>query len=196
MPYQTFAEIIEQVERDFGVSIDLSPPVDTSGLPAPLRPLYEYSNGLELPFAFINKATDCTRDTDPGWVNFGFDYYFSYFLCHESNRPAFTTWDHEMDARIEGAWDTALEWLVAEYEEFIALDTNENSLNVTACPATVSKTDVIAELKHVSDKSTPELLGLIRSGRFVIENIVRSDAFRVTRALQDLGVSCHVECDN
>ena len=196
MSYQSFAEIIEQVERDFGESIELSPPADDPGIPEALKPLYAFSNGFELPFAFINKATDCKRDTDPGWVNFGFDFYFSFFLCHESDRPAFTTWDHDSGTEIEGVWETPIEWLVALYDDYIAQDTKENEVHLTDIPESVSKTEAIAELKRISPKSTTELLALLRSGSLVVGDVVRSDAFRAVRALQDLGVSCHVVCDS
>ena len=195
MPEPSFADVIAQIERDFGISIERSAPKSLSGLPEALLPLYEFSDGLTLPFGEIYKAADCDRTTDPGWVTFGFDYYFSFFLCHESDRLAFTTWDHDSRTRIEGTYASALEWLVAEYDDYVAADTKENSVHVVQIPGAASKTSVIAELKRVSKKSTGELLALVRSGSFVFEDVVRSDAFRVVRALQDLGVECHVVCE-
>ncbi|MDJ0910892.1 MAG: hypothetical protein QNI99_17055 [Woeseiaceae bacterium] len=195
MSEPSFADVIAQVERDFGIAIERSAPKSLSGIPETLRPLYEFSDGLTLPFGEIYKAADCDRTTDPGWVTFGFDYYFSFFLCHESDRLAFTTWDHDSRTRIEGVYASALEWLIAEYEGYIAADTRENSVHIVQIPCAAAKTSLIAELKRVSEKSTGELLALMRSGSFVVENVIRSDAFHVVRALQGLGVKCHVVCD-
>ncbi len=191
----SIANVIIQIERDFSISIERSAHKSLSGIPEALRPLYEFSDGLELPFGEVYKWDVCNRTRDKGWVTFGFDNYESHFLCHETDQPALTTWDHHLDMEIEGCYASALEWLVAEYEEFIAAGTHENTICVFGVPNTVSKTGVVAELKRVSGLSSTELLALLRSGNFEIKDIVRADACRIVRALQELGVKCHVVCD-
>ncbi|QDT98039.1 hypothetical protein [Gimesia aquarii] len=190
-----FAMLVAQIEREFGVSIPISPSTDVAIVPDTLRPLYSFSDGLTLPFANIHKMADCNRTTYPDWICFGSDNYFSYFLCHVSQAPALTTWDHEVHTEIEGVFDTAIDWLTDEYESFIDTDTDDNAVRVTEIPDGVSKTAAITEIKPICDKSSSDLLGLFRSGAFVIPNVVRSDAFNVVRALHDLGISCHVECN-
>ena len=190
-----YATFIAQVEREFGISIPVSPSTDVGGIPDPLRPLYSFSDGLTLPFADIHKMTDLDRTTYPDWICFGSDNYFSYFLCHVSDSPALTSWDHEAHSKIEGVFDTAIEWLSGEYESFIDADTDANIVHITEIPNGISKTAIIGEIKRISDKSSAELLSLLRSGPFAIPDVVRTDAFNVVRALHDLGISCHIECD-
>ena len=190
-----FSMLVRQVERDFGVSIPVSPSTDLAAVPHPLRPLYEFSDGLTLPFATIHKIADWDRTTFPGWIYFGSDHYFSWFLCHESESPALTSWDHEVGHEIEAEFDTAIEWLTEEYETFIEADTGENVVHITAIPESVSKTEAIAEIKRISNKSTSQLLADLRTGDFAVSNVIRSRAFSTVRNLAALGVACHLECD-
>lgn len=189
------AALIARIEREFGVPIPASPASDVSGVPKPLQPLYSYSDGLTLPFANIYRIGDCDHTTFANWVCFGSDNYFSYFLCHESSTPSLTTWDHEAGHEIEAVFDTAADWLADELDSFIDADTEGNTVYVTSIPDGAPSTAVIAELKKISDKSSSDLLGLIRSGRFGVSSVVRSQAFAVVRNLHGLGISCHVECD-
>jgi hypothetical protein len=190
-----FATLIAQIEREFGVSIHLSPRTDVASVPEPLRPLYQFSDGLILPFASIHKINDCDRATVPDWTLFGSDNYFSYFLCHASESPALTTWDHEAGHEPAGVFETAIDWLIDEYESYVDADTNENTVHVTDVPDGVSRTAAIAKVKRISDQSSSDLLARLRSGSFVVSNVVRSHAFAVVRELHDLGIACHVECD-
>ena len=93
----------------------------------------------------------------------------------------------ELKSRVQGAR--------VESERVDFHVTNKNIVHVTEVPVGVSKTAAIAEIKRISDKSSSDLLGLFCAGEFAIPDVVRSDAFNVVRALHDLGVSCHVECD-
>lgn len=190
-----FATLVAQIEREFGVSIPVSPLADVSSVPEPLRDLYRFSDGLTLPFASIDRFGDCDRTTYPNWICFGSDRHFSCFLCHVSESPALTTWDHEAGQAIAGVYHCAVDWLTAEYEEFVEADTCENTVHVTEVPDGVSKPAVIAEIKKLSDESSSEILGRLRSRPFAITNVVRSHAFQVVRKLHRYGVSCHVECD-
>ena len=161
MPDSPIAALLAQIEREFGVSIPVSPASDVSAVPTPLQPLYSHSDGLTLPFANIHKIADCDLTTFPNWFCFGSDNYFSYFLCHQTNTPSLTTWDHEAGHDIEAVFDTIVDWLKNEYESFIDADTDDNTVHVTSCPDGASRTAAIAELKKISDKSSSELLGLL-----------------------------------
>ncbi len=163
MPDSSIATLVAQIEREFGISIPISPAPDVSAVPTPLQPLYSYSDGLTLPFANIHQIADFDRTTFPNWICFGSDNYFSYFLCHHSNTPSLTTWDHEAGQDIEGLFDTVFDWLTDEYESFVDTDTDDNTVHVMSVPDGASKTATIAELKRISDRSSSELLGLLRN---------------------------------
>lgn len=195
MPDSSIVTLVEQIEREFGVSIPISPAHDVSTVPTPLQPLYTYSDGLTLPFANIHKIADFDRATFPNWICFGSDSYFSHFLCHHSNTPSLTTWDHEAGHDIEGVFDTVFEWLTDEYESFVDAATDDNTVHVTSVPDGASRTAAIAELKKISGKSSSELLDLLRPGKFEVVNVVRSQAFATVRDLHRLGISCYVECE-
>jgi hypothetical protein len=190
-----FSPLIAQIERDLGVNVARSAPIaDPSAVPSALRPLYEFSDGLTLPFANIYPASKIDRTVDPNWLCFGADNYFSYFLCHPTDSPAITTWDHESRTAIEAVYESAIQWLTEEYNSYIDSDIDNNSVVVSAIPNGVSKSTLIGMLKPLAEKSSSDWLALIREGSFSIHNVSRLRAITSVRALQGIGLECHVNC--
>lgn len=187
--------ILSEIERELGIAIPTSPTPSSSDVPSSLKPLYEFSDGLSLPFANIYPSANFDSESFPGWVCFGFDNYFSYFLCHPSSHPSLTSWDHETGHEIKAVFTTAADWLENEYAQFISTDTPANTIHVSEISDSVSRAKVISEIKQVANKSSADLLLLVQTCNFRIANIVRSQAFSIVRNLHRLGVSCHVECD-
>lgn len=99
-------------------------------IPEPLQEFYRLYDTMEFPFGAIEPATEVlgyAETIEPfrseGWLRFGFDGYFSYWLCKrngENGEECITTWDHDTDSEIEGAYTSLVEFLrdmEAEYEE-------------------------------------------------------------------------------
>ena len=196
MPDSSIAGLVARIEQAFGIDVErFAPPGDLDAVPEPLQPLYAFSNGLTLPFANIREAGALVHDIDPEWVTFGEDNYFSFFLCRTSGELALTSWDHESQTPIEGAYGSAAEWLAAEFESFVDADADDNTVHIIAVPDGVSRTAIVAELKTISTRPSSEWLSLLNAPPFRVPGVGRRSAFEAVRALQVLGVECYVRCD-
>lgn len=107
-------------------------------------------------------------------------------IDHSLCSVALTTWDHEAGHEPEGVFVTAIDWFTDAYESFIDADTSENTVHVTDMSDGVSKTAAVVAIKRISDMSSSELLGQLRSGSFAVTNVVRSEAFALVCRLHDL----------
>lgn len=98
--------------------------------PKALREFYNGYSKVDLPFGYIYPIEDSLKDSkaepfkSEGWFSFGFDGYFSYWLClftPNDEGVSFTSWDHESGVDIDGAvYKDIIEFLEAmrsEYEE-------------------------------------------------------------------------------
>ncbi len=97
-------------------------------IPKPLKELYTSYESLEFPFGVINSPKDALETSNSGepfksegWFCFGFDRYFSFWIC--SYQPDdeglwITSWDHESDCEIEGAYASLVEFLKDMEEEY------------------------------------------------------------------------------
>ncbi len=101
-----------------------------SQIPAPLQEFYSTYESVEFPFGQIDPAVSALETTNSvelfqreGWFCFGFDGYFSYWLCrHQPDDEGLwiTPWDHEADCEIEGAYSSLVEFLRDMEEEYEA----------------------------------------------------------------------------
>jgi hypothetical protein len=196
MSESAIRDVFAQIERETDVSITLAKPADNlSDVPEPLRPLYAISDGVALPFGDLYPVAGFRTEGFPrGWVCFGADHYFSFFLCHKSSSPSVTTWDHESGTEIEAIFDGAYDWLVDQYREYIESDLRSCRLHIAQMPAAVQKATVLKHLKPLTNKTSSEWLALMRVGTFSIDDVNRLDAITAVRALQQVGVACHVDC--
>jgi hypothetical protein len=188
--------VFDQIDRETRFSVTLAKPAtNLSEIPEPLRPLYAISDGVTLPFGDVYPALAFRTERFPsGWFCFGANHSFSFFLCHRSSSPSITTWDLESGTRIEAVFDTAYDWLVDEYREYIESDLRSCRLCVSEIPAGARKTAVLKHLKPLANKTSSEWLGVMRAGSFTIDDANRLDAITAVRALQQIGVACHVDC--
>ncbi len=99
-------------------------------VPQPLREFYTEYLQVNLPFGYIYSIENSLKDSEAEpfksecWFSFGFDGYFSYWLClftPDSDELSFTYWDHEGGADIGSAVNKDiiefLEDVRSEYEE-------------------------------------------------------------------------------
>ncbi|AKA68102.1 hypothetical protein [Clostridium scatologenes] len=98
--------------------------------PKALREFYAEYSKVDLPFGYIYSIENSLKGSkaepfkSEGFFSFGFDGYFSYWLClftPDEDGLSFTFWDHESGADIDGAvYKDIIEFLEAmrsEYEE-------------------------------------------------------------------------------
>ena len=99
-------------------------------VPKVLREIYTEYSEIDLPFGSISSIENSIKDSEAepfkseGWFSFGFDGYFSFWLClftPDNDGLSFTYWDHEIEEDIDGAvYKDIIEFLEdiqSEYEE-------------------------------------------------------------------------------
>lgn len=99
-------------------------------VPNVLREFYTEYSEVDLPFGYIYNIENSLKDSEAeplkseGWFSFGFDGYFSFWLClftPDNDDLSFTYWDHESGADIdEAVYKDIIEFLEdmrSEYEE-------------------------------------------------------------------------------
>lgn len=97
-------------------------------VPQPLVELYTYYDSIEFPFGRIDSmenAVKYSNTAEPfkskGWFCFGFDGYFSFWLCSyspDSEGLWITSWDHDMEDEIECVYLNLVEFLQDVEEEY------------------------------------------------------------------------------
>lgn len=101
---------------------------ELSRVPQPLKEVYSLYDGIEFPFGYIDPLKSAIEHSDTaepfkseGWFCFGFDGYFSYWLCKydpDEEGLWITPWDHEMDTEIECVYESIVEFLTDMEEEY------------------------------------------------------------------------------
>lgn len=126
-------EYIEGLQKIYGDRIIVKKsPYDEkmlSQIPKPLQEFYAVYESLETPFGSVYSLEVNFRDSEnkpfreQGWFSFGFDGYFSFWLCSyqaDQDGNYFASWDHEIDDEIEAIeadFTAFLEYMREEYEE-------------------------------------------------------------------------------
>lgn len=97
-------------------------------VPQPLKEVYKLYDGIEFPFGYIDSlkiAVEHSNTEEPfkseGWFCFGFDGYFSFWLCrYEPDEDGLwiTPWDHETDTEMAGVYGSLVEFLMDMKEEY------------------------------------------------------------------------------
>lgn len=97
-------------------------------VPPPLKELYLKYEYVEFSFGSIDTVETAIRHSNSaepfksgGWFCFGFDGYFSYWLCrYEADTEGLwiTPWDHEVDSEIEGVYEDLVSFLQSVEEEY------------------------------------------------------------------------------
>ena len=117
---------IEELREKYGDKVnasELKPGASVPDVPEPLRELYSLYESVSLPFGEIYRADDREAQQyfgEKGWFCFGFDGYFSYWLCSfapDADGLWLTYWDHDSDTDIEAVWADVTDFLRAMEEE-------------------------------------------------------------------------------
>lgn len=128
------SEYMDEIIKIYGNKVELTKSTyDENALslvPKALREFYAEYSKVDLPFGYVYSIENSLKDSEAepfkneGWFSFGFDGYFSYWLClfiPDNEGLSFTCWDHESGADVEGAvYKDIIEFLEAmraEYEE-------------------------------------------------------------------------------
>ena len=123
-------EFLEEMKAKYGdgVSVKLNDDgkIVPENLPQSLKEFYQTYDSVEFPFGEIYPLHVTLKEDEPfrseGWLCFGFDGYFSYWLCKKETDEMgniFSSWDHEMDDEMEATHDDLVEFLMdmeLEYE--------------------------------------------------------------------------------
>ena len=95
------------------------------GIPQPLVEFYTLYESAVFPFGEIWSAGSEDEQQiyfrERGWFNFGFDFYFSYWLCScepDGSGMRFTSWDHDSETEPEAIYGSLTEFLTAVEEEY------------------------------------------------------------------------------
>ena len=119
---KTYIEQLKEKYGDSAVTAERSPGADAPDVPEPLREFYTLYESMALPFGEIYRADDREAQQyfrENGWFCFGFDGYFSYWLCSfepDADGLWLTSWDHDSDTDIEAVWDDLTSFLRAMEE--------------------------------------------------------------------------------
>lgn len=120
---------IEKMKQKYGSEVMLTERAPgfplPDGIPEPLTELYTLYESAAFPFGEIFRAEDEDEQQryfrEQGWFCFGFDFYFSYWLCsYEPDGEGLwlTSWDHDSESDIEAVYSDLTEFLSAMEKEY------------------------------------------------------------------------------
>ena len=97
-------------------------------VPDAIKEFYRTYESIELPFGEIDRIEVAVKHSEAepfkseGWFCFGFDGYFSFWLCKlepDKEKLSFTYWDHESGCEIdEPIYENPTEFLKEMQEEY------------------------------------------------------------------------------
>ena len=97
-------------------------------VPDAIKEFYRTYESIELPFGEIDRIEVAVNHSEAepfkseGWFCFGFDGYFSFWLCKlepDKEKLSFTYWDHESGCEIdEPIYENLTEFLKEMQEEY------------------------------------------------------------------------------
>ncbi len=97
-------------------------------VPDAIKEFYRTYESIELPFGEIDRIEVAVKHSEAepfkseGWFCFGFDGYFSFWLCKlepDKEKLSFTYWDHESGCEIdEPIYENLTEFLKEMQEEY------------------------------------------------------------------------------
>ena len=169
-----------------------------SSVPEALRELYRNFDTIGLPFGDVYSMETAIEQSQAepfqseGWFCFGFDKYFSFWLCkkiQDEEGLSFTTWDHDGGCEIGRAiYGDIIEFLV-DMQHYYAENRNRGKVLLVLMPG--DKLKFMAELRKTFALTTTsrELLEVTKNLPCVIgDTIMEADAQRM---INETG---HPEC--
>lgn len=125
-------KFVEEMKSKYGKDVIIKPrncsEEALTQVPPPLKEFYFYYDSVEFPFGSIYSIEMAVRHSNTaepfkseGWFCFGFDGYFSFWLCSYSPDMEglwITSWDHDVDDEIEGVYSNIVEFLQDMEDEY------------------------------------------------------------------------------
>ncbi len=120
---------IEEIESKYPDQVNCGLParkIDEQ-IPEAVKPIYLFADGIDLPFGRIFPMCEAIEKSgrdpfNPGWFVFGFDNYFTFWLCKKNGSDSdlvFTYWDHESGNSIEDPeWSNLNDFLKDLLEDY------------------------------------------------------------------------------
>jgi hypothetical protein len=194
-------DLLKQVAAELGVEIALRPPPENvSSLPPAIHDLYSITDGLALPFAELLPAaqlqlTAASPRSGRGWVEFGWDGYFTHYLVASNPMqiPPIAAFDPEVEDRPEGVYASVQQLLEEEYAEYVGSELHLADLHVVNVPEAAPLPQVTIAIKRAASLKSSEILARLRTAPLVVPGVNAATAISVVRALHALGVTANLK---
>ena len=192
------AHLVRKIARELGDAPLLFPPVESAvNLPAPLLPLYSFSDGVEFPFLRLARTDEIHELTHhhlfgEHWLWFGEDFGFTDYLCRfdaESEGLPIASWNREEDAPIEGTHASVFELLREEYSRFVENDMNVADLHVSDIPAGTVPMTIVRALRSLNSQAVSGMSADLRDLPVVLDAIPCDLAIEVVRSIIEAGAT-------
>lgn len=195
---EQIVHLVRRIARELGDAPLLFPPVESArNLPAPLLPLYTFSDGLELPFLRFARTDEIHELTHhhlfgEHWLWFGEDFGFTDYLCQfamPGTAAPIASWDREGDMPIEGNHDGVLHLLHAEYSRFVENEMHVADLHLTEIPDTANSMTIVRALRSLQSQAGAGFSAELRDLPFVVDSVQSDLAIAAVRAIHEAGAS-------
>jgi len=197
---EQIVHFVRQIARELGDAPLLFPPVESAAnLPATLRPLYTFSDGIELPFLRFARTDEIHELTHhhifgEHWIWFGEDFGFTDYLCRfdtPGNGQPIASWDRESDTPIEGTHGSVLELLQEEYSRYVENDLNVADLHLTEIPDIANSMQIVRAIRSLKAQTGAGLSADLRSLPLILEAVPSDLAIAAVRTIHEAGaVAC------
>lgn len=198
---ERIVHLVRQIARELGDAPLLFPPVESAtNLPAPLLPLYTFSDGIELPFLRFARTDEIHELTHhhlfgEHWLWFGEDFGFTDYLCRldsSGNDLAIASWDRESDRPMEGTHESVLSLLEEEYSRFVENEIHVAELHLTEIPADANAMVILRALRPLSADTGTGLSAEIRDLPFVLDSVQCDLAIEAVRSILGAGATAYL----
>jgi hypothetical protein len=193
---EQIVHLVRRIARELGDAPLLFPPIESaSRLPAPLLPLYTFSDGIELPFLRFARTDEIHELTHhhlfgEHWLWFGEDFGFTDYLCRYDSPAAelpIASWDRESDTPIEGTQAGILDLLREEYSRFVENELNVADLHLTEIPEGANAMQVVRAIRSLHSNWGAGLSADLRDLPLVLESVACDIAIAAVRAIHAAG---------
>lgn len=195
---EQIVHLVRQIARELGDAPLLFPPVESAAnLPAPLLPLYSFSDGIELPFLRLARTDEIHELTHhhlfgEHWIWFGEDFGFTDYLCRfdtQGEGQPVAMWNREEDAPIEGTYASVLDLLRDEYSRFVENDMHVADLHVTEIPAGAVPMQVVRTIRSLHSQAVSGLSADLRDLPLVLDAVPCDVAIEAVRSILGAGAT-------
>lgn len=142
---ETLTGLINKLQELFGDNIKTTDCLKNNGnisdVPRGLQIFYKQYSSISTPFGSIytletaKKMSSYEPFNSEGWFCFGQDNYgFVFWLCKDTKEgePCFIEWDHDINSKIDEAFDTSLQEFIQRIESDFE-DNETCSISIKSC---------------------------------------------------------------